>query len=164
MENQYSLYDKIVRDDKILSQILSHWKFKSKKIVFSNGCFDILHRGHVEYLYQASLFGDVMVLGLNTDNSVRRLKGPSRPVVDEESRAVVLAAMEFIDLIIFFDEDTPYNLIYKIQPDILVKGNDYKIENIVGYDIVTKNGGEVKTVPLVDGFSTTSIIEKLKKL
>lgn len=132
-----------------------------KRIVFTNGCFDILHRGHVEYLSKAAAFGDVMVVGLNTDASVKRLKGPSRPVNDEYARAFVLAGLEFVSAVVLFDEDTPYNLIKKVQPDFLVKGSDYKPENIVGYDIVTAKGGKVVTVDLVEGFSTTKTIEKM---
>lgn len=134
-----------------------------KKIVFTNGCFDILHRGHVEYLSKAAAFGDVMVVGLNTDASVKRLKGPSRPVNDEYARAFVLAGLEFVSAVVLFDEDTPYNLIKKVQPDFLVKGSDYKPENIVGYDIVTAKGGKVVTVDLVEGYSTTKTIEKMQK-
>ena len=129
-----------------LEPILTYWNLKNKKIVFTNGCFDILHRGHVEYLAQAADHGDVLVIGLNTDDSVRRIKGPSRPVQDEYARAILLASLSFVSVVILFDDDTPYNLIKKVQPDILVKGSDYKVEDIVGYE----------------GYSTTSIIEKLK--
>ena len=134
------------------------------KIVFSNGCFDILHRGHVEYLSKAADLGDVLIIGLNTDASVRRLKGESRPVNGQESRALLLAALSFVDAVVFFDEDTPYNLINKVQPDVLVKGKDYKPEDVVGYDIVTSKGGKVITIDLVDGFSTTNIINKINGL
>ena len=130
--------------------------------MFSNGCFDILHCGHVEYLAKAAAFGDVMIIGLNTDASVKRLKGPSRPVNDEYARAFVLAGLEFVSAVVLFDEDTPYNLIKKVQPDFLVKGSDYKPENIVGYDIVTAKGGKVVTVDLVEGYSTTKTIEKMR--
>ena len=153
--------------NKILDKIgLEKWlddcRKNGKKIVFSNGCFDILHRGHVEYLSKAAAFGDVMVIGLNTDASVRRLKGPSRPVNDEKARAFVLAGLECVTAVVFFDEDTPYNLIKTVQPDVLVKGSDYKPENIVGYDIVMAKGGKVETIDLVEGFSTTGIINKIK--
>lgn len=134
----------------------------NKKIVFSNGCFDILHRGHVEYLAKAAAFGDVMIIGLNSDASVKRLKGPSRPINDENARAFVLAGLEFVNAVVLFDEDTPYNLIKTVQPDVLVKGSDYKPENIVGYDIVTAKGGKVETIDLVEGYSTTEIINKMK--
>lgn len=160
MKHLEKIYDKIL-DNKNLEQRLDSWHKEGKKIVFSNGCFDILHRGHVEYLSKAADLGDILVIGLNTDASVKRLKGPSRPVNDEKARAVVLAALEFVDAIIFFEEDTPYNLIKFVMPDILVKGKDYKAEEIVGYDIVTGNGGKVETIELVDGFSTTNILKMM---
>ena len=153
--------DKILDGEK-LEKWLDDCRKNNKKIVFSNGCFDILHRGHVEYLSKAAAFGDVMVIGLNTDASVRRLKGPSRPVNDEKARAFVLAGLECVTAVVLFDEDTPYNLIKTVQPDVLVKGSDYKPENIVGYDIVMAKGGKVVTVDLVKGFSTTGIINKIK--
>ena len=143
--------------------LLTYWNLKNQKIVFTNGCFDILHRGHVEYLARAANHGDVLVVGLNADNSVRRIKGDSRPVQDEYARAILLASLSFVSAVIMFDEDTPYELIKKIQPDVLVKGSDYKVEDIVGYDIVKAKGGEVVTINFIDGYSTTSIIEKLKK-
>lgn len=153
--------DKILNENALLDR-LKVWRREGKSIVFSNGCFDILHRGHVEYLSKAADLGDILVIGLNTDASVKRLKGPSRPVNDEKARAVVLAALQFVDAVVFFDEDTPYNLIKCVQPDVLVKGKDYKAENIVGYDIVTNSGGRVETIELVEGFSTTKVIEALK--
>jgi len=128
------------------------------KIVFTNGCFDILHRGHVEYLQKAKTFGGKLIVGLNSDASVRRLKGPTRPVQDQESRKIILEALRCVDEVIIFDEDTPYELIKKIQPDVLVKGADYKPEDIVGYDIVKTKGGEVRTVEFVDGHSTSKIL------
>ena len=130
---------------------------RNKKIVFTNGCFDILHRGHIEYLAKAADFGDVLVIGLNTDASVSRLKGSSRPIQDELSRAHIMAALEFVDLVVYFDEDTPYELIKLIQPDVLVKGADYRVEDIVGYDIVMAKGGQVKTIAFLPGHSTSSI-------
>lgn len=153
--------DKILSKNALLDR-LKVWRREGKSIVFSNGCFDILHRGHVEYLSKAADLGDILVIGLNTDASVKRLKGPSRPVNDEKARAVVLAALQFVDAVVFFDEDTPYNLIKCVQPDVLVKGKDYKAEDIVGYDIVTNSGGRVETIELVEGFSTTKVIEALK--
>lgn len=159
MKHLEKIYDKII-DDNSLEERLKLWRKEGKTIVFSNGCFDILHRGHVEYLSKAADLGDKLIIGLNTDNSVKRLKGPSRPVNDEKARAVVLAGLEFVDAVVFFEEDTPYNLIKSVQPDVLVKGNDYKAEDIVGYDIVTAKGGKVETIELVDGFSTTKILEK----
>lgn len=161
MKHLEKIYDKIL-DDKSLDKKLNLWREEGKSIVFSNGCFDILHRGHVEYLSKAADLGDILIIGLNTDDSVKRLKGPSRPVNDEKARAVVLAALEFVDAIMFFEEDTPYNLIKRVQPDVLVKGKDYKAEDIVGYDIVTAKGGKVETIELVEGFSTTKTIEKMR--
>lgn len=156
------IQSKIIDIDHIES-LLTYWNLKNQKIVFTNGCFDILHRGHVEYLAQAASQGDVLVVGLNTDSSVRRIKGPARPVQDEYARALLLASLSFVSAVILFDEDTPYELIRRVQPDILVKGSDYKAEDIVGYDIVKAKEGEVVTIDFIDGYSTTSIIEKLKK-
>ena len=158
MKHLEKIYDKILNKVS-LEEKLNLWRKEGKTIVFSNGCFDILHRGHVEYLSKAADLGDILIIGLNTDASVKRIKGPSRPVNDEKARAVVLAALEFVDAIMFFEEDTPYNLIKNVQPDVLVKGKDYKAEDIVGYDIVTNKGGKVETIELVEGFSTTNILK-----
>ncbi|TAJ13282.1 D-glycero-beta-D-manno-heptose 1-phosphate adenylyltransferase [Marinilabiliaceae bacterium JC017] len=152
-----------IAGQKTAAELVGNWQAKGEKVVFTNGCFDIVHRGHVDYLSRAADLGQRMVLGLNTDASVARLKGPDRPIVDEESRAILLAALQFIDLVVFFDEDTPYELIKAVQPDILVKGSDYKAEDIVGYDIVTGRGGTVETISFVEGFSTTNIIDKIIK-
>lgn len=141
---------------------LAYWRFKEDKIVFTNGCFDILHKGHIEYLAKAANLGDVLIVGLNSDESVRRLKGENRPVLNEESRAMALAAIGFVDNVVIFDEDTPYELIKKIQPDVLVKGADYNEDDIVGADIVKAKGGEIKTIEFVDGYSTSKIIDKIK--
>ena len=146
-----------------LERLLARLRFLNKKIVFTNGCFDIIHRGHVEYLMKANELGDVMFLGLNSDSSIRKLKGNNRPVQDQVSRAKILASMIFISYVILFDEETPYNLIKIVQPDILVKGGDYDIKNIVGYDIVTGKGGQVLTIPFVEGYSTSAIIKKLEQ-
>lgn len=146
---------------KALETKLAEWRSAGETIVFTNGCFDILHRGHVEYLAQAADLGDKLIVGLNTDASVKHLKGESRPINDEKSRALLLSALQFVDVVVFFDEDTPYELIKQVQPDILVKGNDYKPEEIVGYDIVTAKSGKVLTINLVEGFSTTNIIKRL---
>ena len=139
------------------------WKAKGNKIVFTNGCFDILHLGHVDYLEKARGLGDKLILGLNTDDSVSRFKGPDRPIQDENSRARILAAFQFIDLVVFFNEDTPLDLISALVPDILVKGSDYLAENIVGADVVIRHGGQVKTIEFVPGYSTTRIVEKIKR-
>jgi D-beta-D-heptose 7-phosphate kinase/D-beta-D-heptose 1-phosphate adenosyltransferase len=133
-----------------------------QKIVFTNGCFDVLHYGHVHYLAQARQLGDLLVVGLNSDASVRRLKGESRPVNPEQARAFVLAALEMVDYVCLFEEDTPYELIAAVQPDVLVKGGDYAVDNIVGSDIVKGRNGDVVVLPFVEGFSSSSIIEKLK--
>ena len=145
------------------TSIVEGWKSDGDKVVFTNGCFDLIHLGHIDYLEKARQLGQKLVVGLNTDSSVSRIKGQGRPVTDENNRARVLAALSFIDLVVLFDEDTPYELIRELTPDILVKGNDYLAENIVGSDIVIENGGEVKTIELVKGYSTTSIINKIRE-
>ena len=142
--------------------VVSNWKDQGLEVVFTNGCFDILHLGHVDYLEKARQIGDKLVLGLNSDDSVRRLKGEPRPVNGLNARARILASLQFVDLIVSFEEDTPLELISFLKPDILVKGKDYDISNIVGADVVIENGGKVETIDLVDGFSTTNIIEKIK--
>jgi len=146
----------------ILKQRVAMWKFQNRRIVFTNGCFDILHRGHIEYLSSARDLGDILIIGLNTDDSVRRIKGDSRPVQDEETRARVLGSLRFVECITLFNEDTPYELIKLVQPDILVKGGDYTEDQIVGADIVKANGGQVVTIPLTPGHSTTGLIEKIR--
>ena len=158
MDNLQLIKNKIfgIAQRSTLSAQLSHWQ--GLKIVFTNGCFDLLHRGHVEYLSKAADMGDVLVVGLNTDASVKRLKGEGRPVNNEEARALVLSSLSFVDAVVLFDEDTPYELIKAVHPDVLVKGADYKVEDIVGYDIVTSYGGTVTTVPLVEGYSTTQLL------
>ena len=137
---------------------LSPFTSQGLKVVFTNGCFDILHRGHVEYLTKAADMGDVLVVGLNTDASVKRLKGEGRPVNNEEARALVLASLGFVDAVVLFDEDTPYELIKTVHPDVLVKGADYQVEDIVGYDIVTSYGGTGATSPLVEGYSSSNFL------
>lgn len=161
MNCQSFIQSKIIRKQEDLDCTLHQWRFQQKKIVFTNGCFDILHRGHVEYLAKAAELGDKLIIGLNTDASVRRLKGESRPVNDQEARAILLSSLIFTDRIVFFEDDTPLELIRYIQPDILVKGKDYKPEEIVGYDIVKSKGGEIVTIELTVGFSTTSILKRI---
>ena len=139
------------------------WQAKGEKIVFTNGCFDLLHLGHVDYLEKARNLGDRLIVGLNTDNSVSRFKGPERPLQDQISRARVLAALQFVDLVVFFNEDTPLNLISALLPNVLVKGSDYLTENIVGATIVMQHGGLVKTIDFVEGYSTTRIVEKIRE-
>jgi rfaE bifunctional protein nucleotidyltransferase chain/domain len=154
--------DKILTLDN-LTELRNQWKSKNQKVVFTNGCFDILHLGHVDYLEKASQLGDKLVVAINTDISVKKLKGETRPVNPEYARARLLAALGFVDAVILFGEETPHQLICKLLPDILVKGSDYKVDNIVGAKEVISNGGEVKTIDLVQGYSTTGIIEKMKK-
>ena len=134
-----------------------------KKVAFTNGCFDLVHQGHIDYLSKARGMADILVVGLNTDASVRRLKGSTRPINDEYSRALMLASFVFVDYVVLFGEDTPYDLIKTLQPDILIKGSDYKPEDIVGYDIVKAKGGEVKTLDFLPGFSTTAIEKKIRE-
>ena len=143
--------------------LVRQWKSEGRKVVFTNGCFDILHLGHVDYLEKARALGDKLVLGLNTDDSVSRFKGPDRPIQDQNSRAHILASMQFIDLVVFFNEDTPKDLISELIPNVLVKGSDYLAENIVGADVVKKAGGKVETIDFVPGYSTTRIVEKIKR-
>ena len=137
------------------------WQEAGEKVVFTNGCFDILHVGHVDYLEKSRNLGQKLVLGLNTDASVSRIKGPLRPVCNEFSRSRVIASLAFVDLVVFFDEETPLELINTLKPNILVKGDDYTIANIVGADVVLANGGEVKTIPLVVGYSTSTVIKNI---
>jgi len=132
------------------------------KIVFTNGCFDIIHAGHVSYLSAAKALGDILILGLNSDKSVKKLKGKSRPINTQQDRATVLAAFSFVDYVIIFEEDTPYELIKELQPDILVKGGDWHRDQIVGSDLVLKRGGKVLSLSYVQGLSTTNILDKLK--
>lgn len=141
---------------------VADWKHQGKRVVFTNGCFDLLHLGHVDYLEKARNLGDILVVGLNTDDSVSRFKGPQRPIQDEISRARVMASLQAVDMVVFFNEDTPQNLISQLLPHILVKGSDYLAENIVGADVVKKAGGVVKTIDFVPGYSTTRIVEKIK--
>ena len=156
------LQSKITSTSELETQ-LKTWRFHGHKIVFTNGCFDLLHLGHVDYLAKARDLGDRLIIGLNTDTSVQGLKGLSRPVKDEMSRAHILAAMQFVDAVIFFDEETPIDLISWVKPDVLVKGGDYTIEGIVGHEIVLENGGEVKTIAFVEGYSSTKLIDKIIK-
>jgi D-glycero-beta-D-manno-heptose 1-phosphate adenylyltransferase len=146
-----------------LLRVVGQWKVESQTIVFTNGCFDILHLGHVDYLEKARRMGDKLIVGLNSDLSIGKIKGPERPVIREDSRAQVLASLMFVDAVVLFNEATPLDLIKAINPDILIKGNDYRLENIVGGDFVISNGGKVCTVDLVPGYSTSGIIKKIKE-
>jgi rfaE bifunctional protein nucleotidyltransferase chain/domain len=146
-----------------LKTMVLAWQKEGKKIVFTNGVFDLLHIGHITYLAKAAELGDKLIIGLNADSSVKRIKGDSRPINDQSSRAALLASLFFVDGVVLFEEDTPFNLITSLMPDILVKGADYTIDNIVGAKEVISNGGEVKTITFVEGYSSTSIIKKIKE-
>ncbi len=148
------------KDSVEFSRMLAFWRFKNKRIVFTNGCFDVLHRGHAEYLAKASELGDILVIGLNTDESVKRLKGSNRPVNNEQNRAFILASLSVVSAVVFFGKDTPEKLIEIVKPDFLVKGADYNEKTIVGADFVKSYGGQVVTVDLVEGLSSTDIIIK----
>jgi D-glycero-beta-D-manno-heptose 1-phosphate adenylyltransferase len=154
--------NKIVSDWDKLPEILGTWRKSKGKIVFTNGCFDIIHRGHIELLSKAADQGQKLIVGLNSDSSVRRLKGEGRPLQDETSRAMIMAGFGFVDLVVLFHQDTPLELISLIKPDVLVKGGDYKAEDIVGFDVVTQNKGQVISVNFVEGYSTTAIVRKMK--
>ena len=158
---EQSLLNKITDLPSLKTQ-LNEWKSEGKRVVFTNGVFDLLHIGHITYLAKAAELGDKLIIGLNADASVKRIKGDDRPVNDQNSRAMLLAALFFVDAVVVFEEDTPQQLITALLPDILVKGADYAIENIVGAKEVIANGGEVKTINFVDGYSSTSIIQKIK--
>lgn len=145
-----------------LQKLLNIWRLKDQKIVFTNGCFDLLHLGHIDYLAKAADLGNRLVIGLNTDLSTSNLKGPNRPITDEKSRSHILASLFFVDAVVLFDEPTPQNLIASVKPDVLVKGADYTIDKIVGADLVLANGGEVKTIEYIDGYSTTAIENKIR--
>ncbi len=147
-----------------LQQELMRWRKFSKKIAFTNGCFDILHAGHIHSLMQAASFADVLVVGLNSDASTKRLKGENRPVNTEQNRALLLASLVMVDAVVLFDEDTPHQLITSVMPDVLVKGGDYTVDTIVGAKEVMANGGTVEIIPLIEGLSTTSLLQKIERL
>jgi rfaE bifunctional protein nucleotidyltransferase chain/domain len=153
----------IITDRKELSKKIASLKKQGKKIVFTNGCFDILHKGHITYLQKARSLGDILVVGLNDDGSVKKLKGPSRPVMPLESRMAVLDSLKSVDIVVPFSEERPMDLIKAVAPDIHVKGGDYKAETLPEYDTVRSLGGVVKIIPFVDGYSVSSIIERIKR-
>lgn len=150
-----------IHTPKTISKAIRVWKLMDKKIVFTNGCFDILHYGHVHYLAQARALGDILIVGINSDSSVSRLKGAHRPINDNLTRKFLLASLQFVDAVIEFEEDTPLHLIETIQPDVLTKGGDWQINTIVGADLVIAAGGMVKSLPFVEGYSTTNIEQKI---
>jgi len=154
-------FSKIVTDNQ-LQHLLAVWRFKDDVIVFTNGCFDMLHPGHISYLEKARSLGDRLIVGLNSDESVKRLKGSSRPVNNQSDRARLLAALQCIDAVVLFEEDTPARLIEEVKPDILVKGGDYSLNQVVGASYVQSYGGRVEILPYVPGYSSSNILEKLK--
>jgi D-beta-D-heptose 7-phosphate kinase/D-beta-D-heptose 1-phosphate adenosyltransferase len=155
---------KIFFDFESLQPLLTIWKGSNNTIVFTNGCFDIIHNGHVDSLQKSAAFGTRLIVGLNSDESVRMLKGENRPIMDEQARAEVLAAFECVDAVLIFNEETPAEVIAKIIPDVLVKGAQYEIHEIAGHDTVLNNGGKVETLDLVEGISTSEIIQRIKKI
>ena len=152
----------MILNNEDLTKKINLWRLDNKKIVFTNGCFDLIHLGHIEVIARSADLGDILIIGVNTDNSIKRLKGKNRPIVEEISRAKQLAALEFVDAVVFFDEDTPIDLIKAINPNVITKGGDYNTDQVIGNDIVTQNDGEVVIIPLTQGYSTTSILEKIK--
>jgi D-beta-D-heptose 7-phosphate kinase/D-beta-D-heptose 1-phosphate adenosyltransferase len=163
MNPKRSIQNKILSRE-ALENMSRTWHADGKKIVFTNGCFDILHKGHLQILTASAGFGDVLVVGLNSDASVKRLKGPERPVNDEEFRLWMMASLELVDAVTVFDEPTPKELVTVLQPDVIVKGGDYTPDQVVGASEVLARGGEVKIIPIVQGYSTTSLIETIRKL
>ena len=161
MNHSQNLKNKVFTRDSLIKKV-EDWRKEKCKIVFTNGCFALLHLGHVDYLAKAADLGDYLVIGVNTDVSVSSLKGPSRPVTDEISRTTVLAALESVSAVVLFDEETPYELINVLQPDVLVKGADYQIDQIVGGELVLSRGGEIKIIAFVEGYSTSAIEKKIK--
>lgn len=163
MGNRKPISDYIFESGTHALETICQWKSNGEKVVFSNGCFDIVHRGHIDYLIKAAALGNRLVIGLNNDVSVKILKGENRPINDEQARALLLASLRFVDAVILFEEETPYNLIEQIVPDVLVKGNDYTIDQIAGADVVKENGGKVITIDLTPGYSSSLIIQKTEK-
>ena len=151
-----------ILDADTLKRQLAVWRFQSKTIVFTNGCFDLLHLGHIDYLSKASDEGDLLIVGVNTDASTSKLKGPHRPINNETQRSIILASLTFVDAVVLFNEDTPFELIKTVQPDVLIKGSDYSLKDIVGADIVQQKGGIVKTIEFLAGYSTTLTEEKIR--
>jgi rfaE bifunctional protein nucleotidyltransferase chain/domain len=163
MKHSQRIKQKICTDQDSLLRKVIEWHTNNKKIVFTNGCFDLLHLGHVDYLAKAADLGDVLIVALNSDASVRRIKGEHRPIQNENARMQIIASLGCVDAVVTFHEDTPYNIISVIKPHILVKGSDYKPQDIVGYDVVVANGGMVHTIDYIDGYSTSLIEKKIKQ-
>jgi rfaE bifunctional protein nucleotidyltransferase chain/domain len=161
MDIKQTITQKIVSLSELAASV-GQWKAEGKKIVFTNGCFDLLHAGHIAYLSEAAGLGDILIIGLNDDSSVKRIKGPDRPVNNELTRSALLASMFFIHAVVLFHEDTPLEVIKTVLPDILVKGGDYQVENIVGAKETIANGGKVEVLTFLPGYSSTAIVEKIK--
>ena len=149
-------------DLQLLMKKIEKWRSENKKIVFTNGCFDLIHLGHIEILARSSDFGDKLIIGVNSDLSIKKLKGENRPIIQQSSRIRQLSALEFVDAVVLFDEDTPLKLIETIKPDVITKGGDYTAKNVVGNEVVSQKNGEVVIIPLTQGYSTTSILNKIK--
>ncbi len=149
-------------DLELLMKKIEKWRSENKKIVFTNGCFDLIHLGHIEILARSSDFGDKLIIGVNSDLSIKKLKGENRPIIQQSSRVRQLSALEFVDAVILFDEETPIKLIETIKPDVITKGGDYTAKNVVGNEVVSQKNGEVVIIPLTQGYSTTSILNKIK--
>ncbi len=162
MVDKLTIIRKKIVDEKQLQRVIASWRITGQKIVFTNGCFDILHAGHVISLTGAASFGNRLVVGVNSDASTRRLKGPARPIQNQDSRALLLAAMHFVDLVVVFEEDTPEKLIRLVTPDVLVKGGDYQVQDIAGAQWVLDHGGKVELISYLDNSSSTNIIKKIK--
>lgn len=160
--DKYGIIEAKIKNPKDLLFMINAWKVLDNTIVFTNGCFDILHLGHIDYLSKAADKGDKLIIGLNTDASVKKLKGANRPITDEHSRAMLLASLFFVSAVVLFDEDTPYELIKTLKPDVLVKGSDYTVDTIVGSDLVLANGGKVETIEFLPGYSTSAIEKRIK--
>tara|TARA_Y100000385_G_scaffold49855_1_gene46615 strand:- start:2089 stop:2583 length:495 start_codon:yes stop_codon:yes gene_type:complete len=161
MEWNKIINDKIFHSRESLVKVRDQWKHRQEKVVFTNGCFDILHLGHIDYLSKAADLGERLIIGVNTDASVSKIKGPNRPIIEEVTRLTKLASFAFVDGVILFDEETPVELIKSVRPDVLVKGGDYKISTIVGADFVKQNGGNVIVIPFLEGHSSTNYINKI---
>ncbi len=160
---QLSLLQSKILTAQALNTQVKNWRLSGEKIVFTNGCFDLIHLGHIDYLARAKDLGGKLIVGLNSDSSISNLKGSNRPIKDQRSRAVLLASMQFVDALVLFSDTTPIQLISSINPDVLVKGGDYSIAEIIGYDLVTSYGGEVVALKFVPGYSSTKMIEQIIK-
>ena len=161
MSHFNKLKNKIFSLENLKLQV-ENWKATGEEVVFTNGCFDIIHQGHIEVLARTADIGTKLIVGLNSDSSIQKLKGKTRPIIQQQSRAILLASFSFVDALVLFSEETPINLISTLKPDILAKGGDYKIETIVGHKVVQENGGQVILMHFLDGFSSTTIIDKIK--